>query len=89
METRRGREYRKLFLKRMRWLPLPRIRSHCSIFKRGESVLDNCQILQQRANRFKGNEDDDKERIKSYSCKKEIQQERIGCYRNGNLWGRS
>ena len=27
--------------------------------KGGRSVLENCQILQQRVNRFKGNEDDD------------------------------
>lgn len=38
--------------------------------KGGRSVLENCQILQQRANRFKGNEEDDQSKLKSYSCQK-------------------
>jgi hypothetical protein len=38
--------------------------------KGGKSTLDNCQILQQRANRFKGNEPDDTEKLRSYSCVK-------------------
>ncbi len=38
--------------------------------KGGKSVLENCQILQQRANRFKGNEEDDPEKLLSYSCQK-------------------
>ena len=40
--------------------------------KGGESVLNNCQILQQRVNRFKGNEEDDRDKLKSYSCKKKF-----------------
>lgn len=36
--------------------------------KGGASTLDNCQILQQRANRFKGNEPDDAARLRAYSC---------------------
>lgn len=36
--------------------------------KGGKSTLENCQILQQRVNRFKGNEDDDPQRLATYSC---------------------
>lgn len=38
--------------------------------KGGRSVLENCQILQQRVNRFKGNEDDEPKKLHSYSCQK-------------------
>ena len=35
----------------------------------GESVADNCQILQTRVNRFKADKDEvDKTRLQGYSC---------------------
>jgi hypothetical protein len=34
----------------------------------GRTILDNCQVLQTRANRYKGNEADDPERLRAYSC---------------------
>jgi hypothetical protein len=54
---------------------------HIIPFSRGgQSVLENCQVLQTRANRFKGilkifhhfvgNEDNDEEKLKAYSCAK-------------------
>ncbi|PWA60748.1 HNH endonuclease domain-containing protein [Artemisia annua] len=37
--------------------------------KGGESVVENCQILQTRVNRFKSDKDDvDKTRLRGYSC---------------------
>ena len=42
--------------------------------KGGRSVLENCQILQQRVNRFKGNEDDDPKKLLSYSCQRKFDQ---------------
>nr|GEZ23570.1 HNH endonuclease domain-containing protein [Tanacetum cinerariifolium] len=37
--------------------------------KGGESVIDNCQILQTRVNRFKSDKDDvDTARLRGYSC---------------------
>lgn len=39
--------------------------------KGGSTSLDNCQVLQTRANRFKGNEEDDKRKLKGYSCSKQ------------------
>lgn len=42
--------------------------------KGGRSVLENCQILQQRVNRFKGNEDDDPKKLLSYSCQRKFNQ---------------
>lgn len=36
--------------------------------KGGGTTLDNCQILQTRVNRMKGNDVDDPERQKGYSC---------------------
>lgn len=38
--------------------------------KGGQSIQENCQILQQRVNRFKGNEDNHIDKLKSYSCEK-------------------
>lgn len=38
--------------------------------KGGGTTIDNCQVLQTRANRYKGNEDDDKHRLRGYSCNK-------------------
>ena len=42
--------------------------------KGGRSILENCQILQQRVNRFKGNEDDDPRKLLSYSCQRKFSQ---------------
>lgn len=36
--------------------------------KGGLTVLENCQVLQVRANRLKGNQDDDPEALRKYSC---------------------
>ena len=45
--------------------------------KGGRSILENCQILQQRVNRYKGNEEDDPGKLKSYSCQKKFTQEEL------------
>ena len=45
--------------------------------KGGDSVLENCQILQQRVNRFKGNEGNDRHKSKSYSCKKKFSNQEL------------
>lgn len=36
--------------------------------KGGKTEIENCQILQTRVNRYKGNEDDDTKKLASYSC---------------------
>lgn len=36
--------------------------------KGGRTEVDNCQILQMRANRYKGNEEDDPKKLEGYSC---------------------
>lgn len=38
--------------------------------KGGASTLENCQILQTRSNRMKGNEDNDSDKLVAYSCAK-------------------
>lgn len=38
--------------------------------KGGPSSIENCQILQTRPNRMKGNEENDNERLVAYSCAK-------------------
>lgn len=49
---------------------------HIIPFSRGgRTVLENCQILQTRPNRFKGNEDNDPVKLRAYSCAKEFKEE--------------
>lgn len=54
--------------------------------KGGRSVLENCQILQQRVNRFKGNDDDDPQKLKSYSCQRIFDQKELDVLEMG-LYG--
>lgn len=42
---------------------------HIVPFSRGgRTTLDNCQVLQTRANRYKGNDPDDPQALRAYSC---------------------
>jgi hypothetical protein len=45
--------------------------------KGGPTALENCQILQTRVNRFKGNDEDCPDKQKQYSCSKQWSDEEL------------
>lgn len=43
----------------------------------GTTSLDNCQILQTRVNRLKGNRDNDRQQMRGYSCEYQFRIEEL------------